>query len=91
MVFFLSYILVYVEEICDIVGVIVKGKFIREGSLEEIKCEFFEKVGYMIILEMSKFVDWSSVFWCVLFFGENKYRIVVERDIREEFYDYVVK
>ncbi|WP_054839733.1 ATP-binding cassette domain-containing protein [Thermococcus sp. JCM 11816] len=91
-VFFSSHILAHVEEICDTVGVIVKGKLIREGSLEEIKREFLEKAGYTIILETSKPVDWSSAPWRASPpLGENKYRIVAERDIREELHDYVAK
>lgn len=90
-VFFSSHILAHVEEICDTVGVIVKGRLIREGSLEEIKREFLEKAGYTIILETNKPVDWSTAPWRASPLGENKYRIVAEGDIREELHDYVAK
>ncbi|AFL94545.1 multidrug ABC transporter ATPase 1 [Thermococcus cleftensis] len=88
-VFFSSHILAHVEEVCDTVGVIVKGKLRVEDSLENIKREFLRKAGYTIIIETNKPVDWSSVEWNVSPLGENKYRVVAPEDIREELHDFV--
>ncbi|WP_457742117.1 ATP-binding cassette domain-containing protein [Thermococcus sp.] len=88
-VFFSSHILAHVEEICDTVGVIVKGRLILEDSLENIKREFLKKAGYTIIIETNKPVDWSSVPWSVTPLGERKYRVVSSDDVREELHDYV--
>ena len=43
-VFFSSHILAHVEEVCDTVGVIVKGKLRVEDSLDNIKREFLRKL-----------------------------------------------
>jgi ABC-2 type transport system ATP-binding protein len=88
-VFFSSHILAHVEEVCDTVGVIVKGKLILEDSIENIKREFLKKAGYTIIIETNRPVDWSSAEWNVAPLGENKYRVVSPEDIREELHDYV--
>jgi len=88
-VFFSSHILAHVEEVCDTVGVIVKGKLILEDSLENIKREFLKKAGYTIIIETNRPVDWSSAPWSVTPLGENKYRVVAPEDVREELHDFV--
>jgi len=88
-VFFSSHILAHVEEVCDTVGVIVKGRLVLEDSIENIKREFLRKAGYTIIIETNRPVDWSSVEWNVTPLGENKYRVVSPEDIREELHDYV--
>jgi len=88
-VFFSSHILAHVEEICDTVGVIVKGKLRVEDNLENIKREFLRKAGYTILIETNVPVDWSSSGWKVTPLGEKKYRIVAEEDIREQVHDFV--
>ncbi|MCD6525265.1 MAG: ABC transporter ATP-binding protein [Thermococcus sp.] len=88
-VFFSSHILAHVEEVCDTVGVIVKGKLRVEDSLENIKREFLRKAGYTIVVETNKPVDFSGTEWTVTPLGENKYRIVAPDDIREEVHDFV--
>ncbi|WP_297513023.1 ABC transporter ATP-binding protein [Thermococcus sp.] len=88
-VFFSSHILAHVEEVCDTVGVIVKGRLILEDSIENIKREFLKKAGYTIIIETNRPVDWSSAPWSVTPLGENRYRVVSPEDIREELHDYV--
>ncbi|NJE55183.1 ABC transporter ATP-binding protein [Thermococcus sp. 21S9] len=88
-VFFSSHILAHVEEVCDTVGVIVKGRLVLEDSIENIKREFLRKAGYTIIIETNRPVDWSSAPWNVTPLGENKYRVVASEDIREELHDYV--
>ena len=88
-VFFSSHILAHVEEVCDTVGVIVKGRLVLEDSIENIKREFLKKAGYTIIIETNRPVDWSSVEWNVTPLGENRYRVVSPEDIREELHDYV--
>ncbi|AIU69186.1 ABC transporter [Thermococcus eurythermalis] len=88
-VFFSSHILAHVEEVCDTVGVIVKGKLRLKDSIENIKREFLRKAGYTIIIETNKPVDWGSVEWSVAPLGENKYRVVASRDVREEIHDFV--
>ncbi len=88
-VFFSSHILAHVEEVCDTVGVIVKGKLILEDSIENIKREFLRKAGYTIIVETNRPVDFSGVGWNVTPLGENKYRVVSQEDIREELHDFV--
>ncbi|NJE06424.1 ABC transporter ATP-binding protein [Thermococcus sp. M36] len=88
-VFFSSHILAHVEEICDTVGVIVKGKLRVEDSLDRIKREFLKKAGYTIILETNVPVDFTGVDWRVSPLGERKYRIAAPDDIREELHDFV--
>ncbi|WP_461866995.1 ABC transporter ATP-binding protein [Thermococcus sp.] len=88
-VFFSSHILAHVEEICDTVGVIVKGKIRLEGNLETIKREFLQKAGYTIILETTRKVSFEDAEWKVTPLGEKKYRIVTSHDIREELHDFV--
>jgi len=88
-VFFSSHILAHVEEVCDTVGVIVKGRLVLEDNIENIKREFLRKAGYTIIIETNKPVDWSSAGWNVTPLGENKYRVVAPDDIREEVHDFV--
>ena len=88
-VFFSSHILAHVEEICDTVGVIVRGKLVVEDSLERIKREFIKKAGYTIILETNVPVDFAGAEWTVTPLGERKYRVVAREDIREELHDFV--
>ncbi|WP_297510769.1 ABC transporter ATP-binding protein [Thermococcus sp.] len=88
-VFFSSHILAHVEEVCDTVGVIVRGKLRLEDSIENIKREFLRKAGYTIIIETNRPVDWSSAKWNVTPLGENKYRVVAPEDVREELHDLV--
>ncbi|QDA32337.1 ABC transporter ATP-binding protein [Thermococcus indicus] len=88
-VFFSSHILAHVEEICDTVGVIVKGKLRVEDNLDSIKREFLRKAGYTIVLETNVPVDFTGVEWKVTPLGEKKYRIVAPGDIREEVHDFV--
>ncbi len=88
-VFFSSHILAHVEEICDTVGVIVRGKLVVEDNLERIKQEFLKKAGYTIILETNVQVDFANVEWTVTPLGERKYRVVAREDIREELHDFV--
>jgi ABC-2 type transport system ATP-binding protein len=88
-VFFSSHILAHVEEVCDTVGIIVKGRLILEDDIENIKREFLKRAGYTIILETNRTVDWSKAPWRVSVLGENKYRIVAPEDIREELHDFV--
>lgn len=90
-VFFSSHILAHVEEVCDTVGVIVKGRLRVEGNLDAIKRRFLTKAGYTVILETNVPVDFSGVEWTVTPLGDRKYRIVAADDIREEVYDFVVK
>ncbi|AEK72555.1 ABC-type multidrug transport system, ATPase component [Thermococcus sp. 4557] len=88
-VFFSSHILAHVEEICDTVGVIVKGRLRVEDNLDNIKREFLRKAGYTIVLETNVPVDFAGVAWTVTPLGEKKYRIVAPDDIREEVHDFV--
>ena len=88
-VFFSSHILAHVEEVCDTVGVIVRGKLRLEDSIENIKREFLKKAGYTIIIETNKPVEWSSAKWSVSPLGGNKYRVVSGEDVREELHDFV--
>jgi len=88
-VFFSSHILAHVEEICDTVGVIVKGKLRGEGDLDNIKREFLKKAGYTIVVETNVPVDFTGVEWKVTPLGEKKYRIVASEDIREQIHDFV--
>ncbi|NJE02499.1 DUF4162 domain-containing protein, partial [Thermococcus sp. JdF3] len=88
-VFFSSHILAHVEEVCDTVGVIVKGKLRVEDSLENIKREFLRKAGYTIVLETNVPVDFAGVDWKVTPLGERKYRVVAPDDIREQVHDFV--
>jgi len=88
-VFFSSHILAHVEEICDTVGVIVKGKLRVEGNLDNIKREFLKKAGYTIVVETNVPVDFTGVEWKVTPLGEKKYRIVASEDIREQIHDFV--
>ncbi|ASJ12130.1 ABC transporter ATP-binding protein [Thermococcus thioreducens] len=88
-VFFSSHILAHVEEICDTVGVIVKGKLRVEDKLDSIKREFLRKAGYTIVLETNIPINFTGVEWKVTPLGEKKYRIVAPEDIREQIHDFV--
>ncbi len=88
-VFFSSHILAHVEEVCDTVGVLVKGKLRLEDKLENIKAEFLERGGYVILIETNKPVNLRSTGWSVEAKGENKYVIRAKNDVREQIYDIV--
>lgn len=83
-VFFSSHILAHVEEVCDTVGVIVKGKLRVEDSIENIKQNFLRKGGYLILLETDKPISFESVEWQVEKVGETKYKIKAPEDIRPQ-------
>jgi len=88
-VFFSSHILAHVEEICDTVGVIVKGKLRAQDSLDNIKKEFLRRAGHTILIETNKpiHIDLEGVKVEVI--GTNKYRIITSKDVREELHDLI--
>lgn len=88
-VFFSSHILAHVEEVCDTVGVIVRGKLRVEGNINDIKENFLRKAGYLILLETTKPVSFESVDWEVERVSPTKYRIKAPSDIREDVNDLV--
>ena len=88
-VFFSSHILAHVEEVCDTVGVIVRGKLRVEDSIENIKRGFLKKAGYVILLETNKPVSFEGVDWEVERVSPTKYKIKAPGDIREEVNDLV--
>ncbi|ASJ00703.1 ABC transporter ATP-binding protein [Thermococcus gorgonarius] len=83
-VFFSSHILAHVEEVCDTVGVIVKGKLRVEDSIDNIKMSFLKKAGYLILLETDKPVSFDNVDWEIEKVSETKYKIKAPGDIRPE-------
>ena len=83
-VFFSSHILAHVEEVCDTVGVIVRGKLRVEDSIENIKRDFLRKGGYLILLETDKPVSFDSANWQVEKVSETKYKIKSPEDIRPQ-------
>ncbi len=83
-VFFSSHILAHVEEVCDTVGVIVRGKLRVEDSIENIKGDFLRKGGYLILLETDKPVSFDSANWQVERVSETKYKIKSPDDIRPQ-------
>ncbi len=88
-VFFSSHILAHVEEVCDTVGVIVRGKLRVEDSIDNIKSDFLKKGGYLILLETSKPVNFDGVEWKVERVSETKYKIKAAADVREQVNDLV--
>lgn len=88
-VFFSSHILAHVEEVCDTVGVIVKGKLRLEDTIDNVKREFLERGGYVILVETNKPVDFTGTGWKVETRGENRYVIRANSDVREQVYDVV--
>jgi len=88
-VFFSSHILAHVEEVCDTVGVIVRGKLRVEDSIENIKVNFLKKAGYLILLETTKPVSFEGVDWEVERVSPTKYKIKAPGDVREEINDLV--
>jgi len=88
-VFFSSHILAHVEEVCDTVGVIVRGTLRVEDHIDNIKREFLKKAGYTIIIETNKPIEFTGTGWNVSPIGTNKYRIVSPEDIREQLHDFV--
>jgi ABC-2 type transport system ATP-binding protein len=83
-VFFSSHILAHVEEVCDTVGVIVRGKLRVEDSIDNIKSDFLRKGGYLILLETDKPVSFDSATWQVEKVSETKYKIKSREDIRPQ-------
>ncbi|WP_010478357.1 ABC transporter ATP-binding protein [Thermococcus zilligii] len=83
-VFFSSHILAHVEEVCDTVGVIVRGKLRIEDSIDNIKMSFLKKVGYLILLETDKPVSFDGTDWKIEKVSETKYKITAPSDIRPE-------
>ncbi|EEB74202.1 ABC transporter ATP-binding protein [Thermococcus sp. AM4] len=83
-VFFSSHILAHVEEVCDTVGVIVKGKLRVEDSIENIKREFLAKAGYLILLETDKPVQFGNVNWEIERVSPTKYKIKAPEDVRPQ-------
>ncbi|MDV3103679.1 ABC transporter ATP-binding protein [Thermococcus waiotapuensis] len=83
-VFFSSHILAHVEEVCDTVGVIVRGKLRAEDSIDNIKMSFLKKVGYLILLETDKPVSFDGTDWKIEKVSETKYKITAPSDIRPE-------
>ncbi|MCD6189630.1 MAG: ABC transporter ATP-binding protein [Thermococcus sp.] len=86
--FFSSHILAHVEEICNTIGVIVKGKLRAQGTLNNIKREFLRKTGYIILIETSKPVK-IDLDAKVEVIDANRYKITASRDIREELHDLI--
>ena len=83
-VFFSSHILAHVEEVCDTVGVIVRGKLRVEDSIDNIKRNFLTKAGYLIFLETDKPVDFGDVDWEVERVSPTKYKIKAQGDVRPQ-------
>lgn len=83
-VFFSSHILAHVEEVCDTVGVIVRGKLRVEDSIENIKNDFLRRAGYLILLETDRPVSFDSVDWHVERVSPTKYKIKAPGDVRPE-------
>ncbi|ASJ02734.1 ABC transporter [Thermococcus profundus] len=81
-VFFSSHILAHVEEVCDTVGVIVKGKLRVEDSIDSIKQSFLKKAGYLILLETDKPVRFDMTDWKIEQVSPTKYKIKASGDIR---------
>ncbi|WP_297420528.1 ABC transporter ATP-binding protein [Thermococcus sp.] len=88
-VFFSSHILAHVEEVCDTVGVIVRGKLRVEGNINDIRENFLRKAGYLILLETTKPVSFEGVDWEVERVSPTKYGIKAPSDIREDVNDLV--
>ena len=86
-VFFSSHILAHVEEVCNTVGVIVRGKLRLEGNIGQIKENFLKKAGYLILLETNKPVSFEGVDWEVERVSPTKYKIKAPGDVREEVND----
>ncbi len=82
--FFSSHILAHVEEVCDTVGVIVRGKLRVEDSIDNIKREFLKRAGYLILLETDKPVNFDSVEWQVEKVSPTKYKIKAPEDVRAQ-------
>ena len=74
-VFFSSHILAHVEEVCDTVGVIVRGKLRVEDSIDNIKMSFLRKGGYLILLETDRPVEFKDVDWEIERVSPTKYKI----------------
>lgn len=83
-VFFSSHILAHVEEVCDTVGVIVKGKLRVEDGINNIKRNFLAKAGYLILLETDKPVKFRGVDWEIEHVSPTKYKIKAPGDVRTQ-------
>ncbi len=90
-VFFSSHILAHVEEVCDTVGVIVRGQLRVEDSIENIKNQFLKKAGYLILLETDRPISFENVDWEVERVSPTKYKIKAPDDVRPEINDVVWK
>ena len=83
-VFFSSHILAHVEEVCDTVGVIVRGKLRVEDSIDNIKREFLKRAGYLILLETDRPVEFKDVGWEIERVSPTKYKIKAPEDVRAQ-------
>lgn len=83
-VFFSSHILAHVEEVCDTVGVIVRGKLRVEDSIDTIKREFLKRAGYLILLETDRPVEFKDVDWEIERVSPTKYKIKAPEDVRAQ-------
>lgn len=83
-VFFSSHILAHVEEVCDTVGVIVRGKLRVEDSIDNIKREFLKRAGYLILLETDRPVEFKDVDWEIERVSPTKYKIKAPEDVRAQ-------
>jgi len=83
-VFFSSHILAHVEEVCDTVGVIVRGKLRVEDSIDNIKREFLKRAGYLILLETDRPVEFKDVDWEIERVSPTKYKIKAPEDARAQ-------
>ena len=83
-VFFSSHILAHVEEVCDTVGVIVRGKLRVEDSIDNIKMSFLRKGGYLILLETDRPVEFKDVDWEIERVSPTKYKIKAPEDVRAQ-------
>jgi len=88
-IFFSSHILAHVEEVCDTVGVVVGGRLVKEGRIEDIKEEFLRKGGFVIFLETNKPINFENPPWDVKKVDEKRYVIRATTDIREDLNDIV--
>ncbi|ACS34158.1 ABC transporter ATP-binding protein [Thermococcus gammatolerans] len=88
-VFFSSHILAHVEEVCDTVGVIVRGKLRVEDSIDNIKMSFLRKGGYLILLETDRPVEFKDVDWEIERVSPTKYKIKAPEDVRAQINDIV--
>ncbi|AIF68984.1 ABC transporter [Palaeococcus pacificus DY20341] len=92
-VFFSSHILSEVEELSDKVGILVDGKLMALGPLDDIKKQFMELEGYEIKIEAKHplpELDLEGIIR-VERIGNNKAIIFAKNDIREQISDYLTQ